>query len=82
MENRKTLKIEVDDKTGCANISGIDQGATVRKALGYVLASVEELQDCQHCGSPIIASWLEPVITRLRIAEHLLAAVVEEGGVL
>ena len=81
MENKKAEERILVQRGGYEEYVA-DQEPAVRKALAYLTSAAEELKDCQHCGSPIVASWLDPVITRLRLAENLLSVTVEEGGVL
>ena len=81
MENKKAEARIIVQREGYEEYAA-DQAPAVRKALAYLTSAAEELKDCQHCGSPIVASWLDPVITRLRLAENLLSVAVENGGVL
>ncbi len=55
------------------------QREPVGKALQMVVLALDSVRDCQVCGSPVVAGWLDPAVLRLVKAKQYLSDALREG---
>ena len=56
------------------------QRDAVGKALQHVMLALDDVRDCQACGSECVEQWLEPAAFRLVFVKNLLSDALREGG--